>query len=229
MLSLNSVNWDPLLLTLKLAILTTILLLLVAIPVGYWLANSKTKLKPFVTVLISMPLVLPPTVLGFYFLIAFSPNNAFGAWLDSVLGLRLVFSFSGLVIASMLYGLPFMVHPVLAGFKSLPPQYKEASKLMGRSRLDTLRQVLLPNMKPALLSGLVLTFAHTLGEFGVVLMIGGAIPEKTRVASIAIYEEVEKLNFGQAHLYSLVLFLISFVILFWVYTRGAKNWGRFGK
>lgn len=216
-------NWDPILLTFKLALVTTLVLLLIGIPLAYWLNYSKSKLKPILAVLISMPLVLPPTVLGFYFLLAFSPNNAFAGWLDEFLGLRLVFSFTGLVVASVLYSLPFMVHPIVAGFANLPSSLKEASSLMGKSRWQTLFRVLLPNIKPALLSGTVLAFAHTIGEFGVVLMIGGSIPGETRVASIAIYDEVEKLNFAEAHLYAIILFVISFVILLWVYTRGRKR------
>ena len=224
MLSLSSVNWDPLLLTFKLALVTTSVLLLVGIPLGYWLAYSKSRLKPLLAVLVSMPLVLPPTVIGFYLLLVFSPNNAFGAWLEQTFDLRLVFSFTGLVIASVIYGIPFMVHPIQSGLRGLPPAYKESAQLMGRSRFSILTRILLPNMKPALLSGIVLSFAHTLGEFGVVLMIGGSIPGETRVASIAIYDEVERLNFGQAHLLSLILFAVAFIILLWVYTRGSKQW-----
>ncbi len=164
-----------------------------------------------------MPLILPPTVLGFYFLIAFSPNHFFGAWLDQVLGLRLVFSFTGLVIASIIYSLPFMVHPIKSGFKGLPPNLKEASYVLGKSRFVTLLRVLLPNMKPAILSGVVLAFAHTIGEFGVVLMIGGNIPGKTKVASIAIYDKVEMMDYASANVYSGVLFVISFFILLVVY------------
>ncbi|MDC7998151.1 molybdate ABC transporter permease subunit [Gilvibacter sediminis] len=224
MLSLSSVNWDPLFLTFKLALVTTLVLLLVGIPLGYWLAYSKSRLKPLLAVLVSMPLVLPPTVIGFYLLLAFSPNNALGAWLEQTFNLRLVFSFTGLVIASVIYGIPFMVHPIQSGLRGLPSAYKESAQLMGRNRFSILTRVLLPNMKPALLSGIVLSFAHTLGEFGVVLMIGGSIPGETRVASIAIYDEVERLNFGQAHLLSLILFAVAFIILLWVYTRGSKHW-----
>lgn len=223
MLSLISMNWDPLFLTFKLAVVTTAVLLLVGIPLAYWLCYAKSKLKAVVAALVSMPLVLPPTVLGFYFLLAFSPNNAFAMWLDEALGIRLVFSFAGLVIASVIYSLPFMVHPILAGLSNLPKSLKETSQLMGKSRWQTLRWVLLPNIKPALLSGIVLAFAHTIGEFGVVLMIGGSIPGQTRVASIAIYDEVERLNYQQAHVYSLILFAISFVILLWVYSRSKSK------
>ena len=210
-------NWEPLILTFKLALVTTVLLLVVSIPLSYWLAFSRSRVKPVVETLVSMPLVLPPTVLGFYFLVAFSPGNAFGAWLEAWLGLQLVFSFPGLVLASILYSLPFMVHPIQSGFSGLSPSLKEASYVMGKSRLTTLWRVLLPNIRPSLLTGIVLAFAHTVGEFGVVLMIGGNIPGHTRVASIAIYDEVEAMNYTAANFYSAVLFAITFVILLLVY------------
>lgn len=210
-------DWGPLILTFKLAFITTILLVGIATPLAYWLAHSKSKMKPVVETLVSMPLVLPPTVLGFYLLIAFSPADGFGAWLDQTLGLRLVFSFEGLVFASLIYSLPFMVHPIQSGFANLPASLREASYLLGKSTFTTVWRVLLPNMKPALLTGLVLSFAHTIGEFGVVLMIGGNIPGKTKVASITIYDEVEALNYGAANTYSLVLFAVTFLILLLVY------------
>jgi len=164
-----------------------------------------------------MPLVLPPTVLGFYLLIAFSPSGTFGNWVNEWLGLRLIFSFEGLVIASIIYSLPFMIQPIQAGLTGLPKQYKEVSYVLGKSRYTTLYKVLLPNIKPALLTGIVLSFAHTIGEFGVVLMIGGNIPGETKVASIAIYDEVEALNYDTANTYSLILLAITFFILLGVY------------
>ena len=210
-------NWEPLILTFKLALVTTVLLLVVCIPLAYWLAFSRSRIKPVVETLVSMPLVLPPTVLGFYFLVAFSPGNAFGSWLEEWLGLQLVFSFPGLVLASIIYSLPFMVHPIQSGLSGLSPSLKEASYVMGKSRLTTLWKVLLPNIRPSLLTGIVLAFAHTVGAFGVVLMIGGNIPGQTKVASIAIYDEVEALNYGAANFYSAVLFTITFCILLLVY------------
>jgi len=223
------IDWDPLILTFKLAFITTGLLLVIAIPLAYWLAYSKSKLKPIFETLVSMPLVLPPTVLGFYMLVAFSPSNAFGNWLDQYLGLRLVFSFEGLIIASIIYSLPFMVHPIQSGFSNLSAALKEASYVLGKSRTTTLFKVLLPNIKPSLLTGVVLAFAHTIGEFGVVLMIGGNIPAKTKVASIAIYDEVESLNYGAANTYSLILFAITFVILLLVYLVNGGYLKRFVK
>lgn len=210
-------DWQPLILTFQLALVTTIILFFISIPLAFWLERSKSKLKPIIETLVSMPLVLPPTVLGFYFLIAFSPNNAFGSWLDEVLGIRLVFSFLGLVIASVIYSLPFMVHPLQSGLASLSTSITDAAYVMGKSKWETLFKVQLPNIKSSMLTGLVLSFAHTVGEFGVVLMIGGNIPGKTKVASIAIYDEVEALNYSAANFYSLVLFLITFIILLIVY------------
>ncbi|MDH3323377.1 MAG: molybdate ABC transporter permease subunit [Flavobacteriaceae bacterium] len=210
-------DWTPLIITFKLAFITTVLLLVIAIPLAYWLAYTRSKIKPVLETLVSMPLVLPPTVLGFYMLIAFSPSNAFGHWLDEFLGLRLVFSFEGLILASILYSLPFMVHPLQSGFSNLSVSLKEASYVLGKSKTTTLFKVLLPNLKPSLLTGIVLAFAHTIGEFGVVLMIGGNISGKTKVASIAIYDEVESLNYHAANTYSLILFAITFVILLLVY------------
>lgn len=211
------IDWTPLILTFKLAFITTIILLIFAIPLSYWLAYTKSKIKPVIETLVSMPLVLPPTVLGFYMLIAFSPSNSFGKWLDEWLGLRLIFSFEGLILASVIYSLPFMIHPLQSGFSNLSVSLKEASYVLGKSKTTTLFRVLLPNIKTSLLTGIVLAFAHTIGEFGVVLMIGGNISGKTKVASIAIYDEVESLNYAAANTYSLILFAITFTILLMVY------------
>jgi molybdate transport system permease protein len=212
-----ALDWQPLWLTLELAALTTVLLLVVGIPLATWLAGPAFPLKPVAEAIISLPLVLPPSVLGFYLLLAFSPANGLGRLLESALGLRLVFSFPGLVLGSMIYSLPFMVQPLQAGLEAVPASLKEASYTLGHSRLTTLLRVQLPQIKPALLTGIVLSFAHTIGEFGLVLMIGGNIPGETRVASIAIYNEVETLNYGAAHTYSLVLLLLAFFILLSVY------------
>ncbi|PCJ94457.1 MAG: molybdate ABC transporter permease subunit [Flavobacteriaceae bacterium] len=223
------IDWEPLLLTFKLALITTVILLVIGIPIAYWLAYSKSRIKPLMETLVSMPLVLPPTVLGFYLLVAFSPSNAFGNWLDEWLGIRLIFTFGGLVIASLIYSLPFMVQPIQSGLESLPTHLKEASYVMGKSRLVTLFKVLLPNIKTSLRTGVVLAFAHTIGEFGVVLMIGGNIPGKTKVASIAIYDEVEALNYDTANSYSLVLLLITFSILLTVYLTNNRVFKKFSK
>ena len=206
-------DWAPLILTLKLASVTTIILLLIGIPLSYWLAYSKFRFKFIIEALVSMPLVLPPSVLGFYLLIVFSPQNFFGNFLNKSLGLQFVFSFEGLILSSVIFSLPFMVHPMVSGFSSVPANLIEAAQTFGKSSFTILKKVLIPNIKPAILSGIVLSFAHTIGEFGVVLMIGGNIPGQTRVASIAIYDEVEALNYDTANKYALILFVISFSIL----------------
>jgi molybdate transport system permease protein len=212
------IDWQPLWVTLKLALITTAILLIISIPLAYWLAYSSKRFKTIIEALVTMPLVLPPSVLGFYLLLAFSPVNFLGKFLEHYFDIRLVFSFAGLVIASVIYSLPFMVHPILAGFSGLSPALKEASFSLGKSKTQTLLKILLPNIRPSLLTGIVLAFAHTIGEFGVVLMIGGNIPGKTQVASIAIYDEVESLNYHNANVYALILFSISFCILLAVYS-----------
>ena len=169
-----------------------------------------------------MPLVLPPTVIGFYLLVVFSPQYFLGHFLDSVFGLRVVFSFTGLVIGSVIFSLPFMVNPIKAGLQNFPYELMEASFVLGKSSWETLCRVILPNIKPALLTGIVMAFAHTIGEFGVVLMIGGNIPGQTRLASIAIYNEVEALNYDTAGLYALTLVGISFSILLIFYYLNRK-------
>ena len=209
--------WETLLLTFRLAAITSTILLVIAVPIAYGLAVTRIRFKPVLETLVSMPLVLPPTVLGFYLLLAFSPDSLFGHWLDENLGIKLVFTFPGLVVGSIIYSLPFMVQPVQSGFENLPPDLAEASYTLGKSKLETLWRVLLPNIKPSLLTGMVLSFAHTVGEFGVILMIGGNIPGQTRVASIAIYDEVEGLNYALANRYALVLVIFTFLILLVVY------------
>lgn len=222
-------DWQPLALTFKLAVVTTAILFVISIPIANWLSSTKSKLRPVLETLVSMPLVLPPTVLGFYMLVAFSPENAFGGWLNEWLGIRLIFSFGGLVVASVVYSLPFMVQPIQAGLSSLPPTLKEASYTMGKSKMKTLLKVLLPNIRPSLLTGIVLSFAHTVGEFGVVLMIGGNMPGRTKVASIAIYDEVEALNYTAANNYSLILFSVTFIILLLVYLTNGDYFKRFAQ
>ena len=215
--------------TFKLAFTATVILFIISLPLAYWLSQTKSVLKPIVESLVSMPLVLPPTVIGFYLLVAFSPANTFGSWLDDLIGLRLVFSFEGLVLGSVIYSLPFMVHPMQSGLANLPNSLREASWTLGKSKYSTLFKVLLPNIKPSLITGIILSFAHTIGEFGVVLMIGGNIPGKTKVASIAIYDEVESLDYASASQYSLVLFIVAFIILLVVYSINGKYLNQFWK
>lgn len=204
-------------LTFKLAAITTGFLLIIGVPLAFGLSRMRSRIKPWLEALISMPLVLPPTVLGFYLLLAFSPGGVAGTWFDQQFGWRFVFTFEGLVLGSILYSLPFMVQPVQAGFEAFPRQLEEASYVLGKSKWETFIRIILPNVKSALISGTVLAFAHTIGEFGVVLMIGGNIPGRTRVASIAIYDEVESMNYALANRYALVLIGFTFAVLLLVY------------
>jgi molybdate transport system permease protein len=208
-------EWTPFWLTLKLALFTTLILLCVAIPLANWLSKERSVFKTIAEVFVSMPLVLPPTVIGFYLLLAFSPGNGFGAFLEKWFDIRLAFSFGGLLIASVIYSLPFMLRSSQARF--IATRLKEASYSLGKTESQTLFKVLLPNIKPSLLTGIILTFAHTIGEFGVVLMIGGNIPGKTRTVSVTIYDEVESFNYHAANMYALILLGISFVTLFLMY------------
>ena len=215
--------------SIKLASLTTLILFCIGIPLAYFLTYSTFRSKVVLQALVSMPLVLPPSVLGFYLLLAFSPNYLFGGWLNNWFGIRLAFSFAGILIGSVIFNLPFMVNSIQTGFSNLPASLKDASYTLGKSRTTTISKVLLPNIKPALLTGICLTFAHSIGEFGVILMIGGNIPGKTRVASLAVYDEVQALNFGMAGKYAMFLFLFSFIILLFIYSvnREYQKWNRF--
>ena len=217
------IDLDPIWLTAKLAFITTLILLSIAIPLCYWLTYSRFRFKTVIEAIISLPLVLPPSVLGFYILIAFSPENAFGKFLSEYLDLRLVFTFEGLILSSVLYSLPFMVNPILSGLKNLPATLQEASFTLGKSRFTTIIKIILPNIRASLLTGIIMTFAHTIGEFGVVLMVGGSIPEETKVVSIAIYDEVESMNYHNANVYAGILFVFSFLILLTVYLINNKS------
>lgn len=221
---MDNFDFGPILLTLELAAITTALLIMICIPFAWWLSRAPSRIRLPLHALVSMPLVLPPSVLGFYLLLAFSPNYGPGRFLKERFDVSLAFSFPGLVIGSLLFSLPFMMNPLVAGFDALPKSLAEASYVLGKSRWQTLLRVSLPNLRPALLSGTVLAFAHTMGEFGVVLMIGGKIPGVTKVASIAIFDEVESLRFASAHFYALILFVLSFAILI---TLFAVNRNRF--
>jgi molybdate transport system permease protein len=215
-------DWTPIWLSLKLSLITTLILLFTGLPVAYWLSRRSTVPKLVIEAIITMPLVLPPSVLGFYLLLTFSPQNALGRWLHHAFDIQVVFSFGGLILASVLYSLPFMINPVKSAFTQLPHSMSEASYTMGKSRGETLFHVLIPNIKSSILTASVLTFAHTLGEFGVVLMIGGNIPGVTRVASIAIYDSVERMDYANANNYSLILFSITFVIVIAVFVLNRK-------
>ena len=208
---------ETMIVTFKLAGVTTFILLFIGVSLGYYLAFTENRIKPFFEAIISMPLVLPPSVLGFYLLMVFTPNSWFGNLLKESFDTQLVFSFEGLVVASIIFSLPFMVQPIQNGFSSLPKNMILASYTLGKGKLETLFKVMIPNIKASILTATVITFAHTIGEFGVVLMIGGNIEGETRVASIAIYDEVESLNYDLANQYALTLFIISFIILLTVY------------
>lgn len=210
-------DFGPFILTLKLSLITTAILFSIGVPIAYWLAYSRHKAKVLVEAVVALPIVLPPSVLGFYLLLAFSPQNAFGAWLSEHMGVQLVFTFQGLVVASTLYSLPFMIQPIQSGFQQLPRSLTEASYTLGKGKMTTLLRVLLPNVRMAIVTGCILAFAHTIGEFGVVLMVGGNIPGETRVASIAIYDEVEAMNYDAAGIYSAILLVFSFIVLATVY------------
>lgn len=206
-------SWQPLGLTLQLALVTTVVLLLLGVPLAWWLVYGRGPGRAVAETMVGLPLVLPPTVLGFYLLLLFSPLSWLGGWLERLFSLRLVFSFSGLVIGSVLFSLPFMVQPLMAGFRQLPFVLVEAARTLGKGEGTILWRVILPNSRGALIAGIILTFAHTVGEFGVVLMLGGNIPGATRVASIALYHEVERLDYGAAHGYAAVLVIFSFLVL----------------
>jgi molybdate transport system permease protein len=208
--TLKTLDLTPFILSFKLAGLTTLILFFLSLPLAWYLSQTKSRFKPLLEALTALPIVLPPSVLGFYILVIF-------AYVD------LNFSFTGLVIASCFYSLPFMVQPLQGGFESLNKNMLEASYISGKGSFTTLLRVALPNIKPALLTALIITFAHTVGEFGVVLMIGGSIPGETKVASIAIYEMVEIMDYGTAHIYSGIMLAMSFVVLLGVYTFNRQS------
>ena len=205
--------WTALALTLRLAAVSTLLLLLIGLPVAHALAFRRGPLARLTEALIALPIVLPPTVLGFYLLLALSPDSPLGAAWQALFGFTLPFSFAGLVLGSVIYSFPFAVQPFLAGFRGVDQRLLEAAATLGDGPLRRFFRVLLPLSLPSVGVGVVLAFAHTLGEFGVVLMIGGNIPGVTQVASIALYDEVQQLNYAAAHQYALLLLGISFLIL----------------
>jgi len=205
--------FGPMWLSIQLALVTTLVLVLIGTPLAWWLSQTKWKLKPAVQAVVAMPIVLPPTVLGFYLLVLLGPDGAIGGWWVQLTGSSLTFSFTGLVVASCVYSLPFAVQPMQNAFESLPRQYLERAWTLGASRLDAFFSIAVPLSARGFVSGIVLSFAHTLGEFGVVLMVGGNIPGETRVVSIAIYDHVESLNYTAAHQMSLLLIGFAFAVL----------------
>lgn len=209
--------------TLKLAAVTTFWLLLLGVPLAWWLARRQSTLRTVVEAVVALPLVLPPTVLGFYLLIAFAPQSALGQAWETLTGQRLAFSFSALVIGSILYSLPFVVQPLQSAFRQLPQGLLDAAATLGASPRDRWLSVILPITRPSLIAAASLGFAHTVGEFGVVLMIGGNIPGETQVLSIALYDQVESLDFGSAHRMAAGLILFSLVTLFLLYRSNAHR------
>lgn len=217
------IDFTPFILSFKLAVIVTFILLIIGIPYAWYLSKTKSKIKPFLETITALPIVLPPSVLGFYLLVFLSPDSFLGSFFYKFFNIKLVFTFEGLVVASCIYSFPFMIQPLQSGFESINKNIIEASYLSGKGKVTTLFKVILPNIKPALLTAIVITFAHTIGEFGVVLMVGGSIPGKTEVASVAIYDYVENLEYHLAHIYSAILLIISFLVLFIVYLINHKQ------
>lgn len=212
-----------LLLTLKLAGLSTLVLILLGTPLAWWLAKSHWRFKFIIEALVALPLVLPPTVLGFYLLVVFSPQSTFGALFESLVGQPLAFSFTGLVVGSVVYSLPFVIQPLQNAFIAVGRRPLDVAATLRATAFDRFLSVVVPLAKPGFMSAAILGFAHTLGEFGVVLMIGGNIPGETQVASIAIYEHVESMQLANAHWLSAALLVISFCLLVLVYATNKKS------
>lgn len=222
-------TFQPLLLSIRLALVVSIILLAGGLPFAYWLAFSKWRGKFLLETVVALPLVLPPTVLGFYVLVAMGPQGPFGRFWQTFFGHGLAFTFEGLVIASMLYSLPFAVQPLVASFESVDRKLLDASAVLGAGRARTFLRVVLPLSIPGVVTAFVLSFAHTIGEFGVVLMVGGNLPGITRTVSIAIYDQVQSLDYAQANRMALVLLIFSFVVLSVVYgfnRRVGRDLGR---
>lgn len=212
------VDVDPIVLTLEVATITSVVLLLVGTPIAWWLAHMRSRARIFLEALVALPLVLPPTVLGFYLIIALNPNGAIAQFLH-LFGIhgQLTFNKTGLVIGSVVYSLPFTVQPIMSAFESLPTQIVDAARTMRASFFDRFFTVIVPLARQGFLVGVVLTFAHTVGEFGVVLMVGGNIEGVTRTVSIAIFDHVESLEYDQAHILSILMLMFSMLVLIFVY------------
>ncbi|MGK0249928.1 MAG: molybdate transport system permease protein [Oleispira sp.] len=223
LLGLASQDWQAILLTVRLASLVTVILLVIATPVAWWLTTTQSKLKPVMGAIVALPLVLPPTVIGFYLLIAMGPNGPVGELTQSLGIGTLPFTFTGLVIASVIYSFPFVVQPIQNSLEALGTRPLEVAATLGASRLDTFFTVVLPLAKPGFITATILGFAHTVGEFGVILMIGGNIPGETQVISVLIYEHVESLQYGQAHRLSAGMIIFSFIVLLLLYGFNQKQ------
>jgi len=224
-LAMDSSSLTAIWLTCKLATFTTVLLLLVGTPIAWWLANTRSRLKGPVSAVVALPLVLPPTVLGFYLLLAFGPHGFIGQTMDALGLQRLPFTFAGLVVASVLYSLPFVVQPIQNAFEAIGKRPLEAAASLRASPLDAFFSVALPLARPGFITAAILGFAHTVGEFGVVLMIGGNIPGKTQVLSVKIFDYVENANYTQAHWLAGGMMLFSFIVLLLLYgNRKRAGW-----
>lgn len=210
-------DYSPIFLSIRLSFVTTLLLFIFGIPFAWWLSVTRTRLKPVIEAIVALPIVLPPTVLGFYILLAIGSRGPFGKLYEALFDSQLAFSFTGLVVGSFFYSFPFAIQPMQSSFESVDKKLIEASWTLGKSKFETFRRIILPLSRKGLITGGVLAFAHTMGEFGVVLMVGGNIPGATKVASIAIYDEVQALNYTGANIYSLILLIISFSVLLMVY------------
>ena len=223
MVSSTATEWSAIWLTLQLAGVTTVILFLLGTPLAWWLSRKRSVARVLVEAISAMPLVLPPTVLGFYLLLLMSPNSPIGNFWLTATGSTLTFNFSGLVVASVIYSLPFMVQPLHNAFKDLGNKPLEAAATLGAGPIDTFFHVVVPQCRAGFITAGVLSFAHTIGEFGVVLMVGGNIPERTRVISIAIYENVETLNYAQAHQLAAGMLVFSFAVLVAIYAMNRQH------
>jgi molybdate transport system permease protein len=217
-------NWQAFWLTIQLAVLVAAILALLGLPVAYWITYSRWRWKFLAEAVVALPIVLPPTVLGFYVLVALGSRSPLGRWWQGLTGHTLEFTFEGLVIGSIIYSLPFAVQPFAASFAAVDTSLIAASLTLGASRLRTFLHVILPLSVPGLVTGVALSFAHTMGEFGVVLMVGGNIPGVTRTVSIDIYDQTQALNYAAANQTALVLLAISFAVLSMVYALNRKVW-----
>ena len=216
------IDWQSIFLTLRLAAVTTTILLLIGLPLGLWLARTKCRARPFIEAVVALPLVLPPTVLGFYILLMLGPRSPLGSFYESITGTLLPFSFPGLVVASVVFSLPFAVQPFTAGFRGVRPELEESSWCLGVSRWETFWRVTFPQSRAGIVAGLVLAFAHTLGEFGVVLMVGGNISGVTRTVSISIYDSVQAMDYQTAAWTSVILLVGAAITLSILYLTQRK-------
>lgn len=212
-------DWQALELTLRLAALTTVILMAIAVPTASWLVLGQSRLRPVVEAITGLPLILPPTVLGFYLLVLLGPRTVPGRLIEQVLGHPLAFSFAGLVVGSCLYSLPFAIQPIAAGFAAIDPNLLDAARLLGAGRVRLMRTVLIPIAARSLIAACILTFLHTVGEFGVVLMLGGDIPGATRTLSIVLYNQVENFDYGAANQTALLMLMLSVAALILIYSR----------